>query len=146
VRPYASAPVIATMVVVANQALAATADMSGPRTVAGIAGIAPTRNAGSMLGFAQGRLIWIAIALAGLVISVGLARAMSQRCDPTALGMLAGGAAANTIQRLTAHGVADYVAVGGRTGVVFNLADVALLAGAYLATRSLSRPARAGTE
>lgn len=47
-----------------------------------------------------------------------------------ALGLVAGGAWANGLDRLRLGGVVDWLVVGGR--LAFNLADLALLAGAVL--------------
>jgi signal peptidase II len=150
VASYVNTTLIAIAVVATNQATAAAAQIAGPRSFAGVTGLGPTRNTGSVLGFAQGQAVWIAIAIAGVCVSLALARLVAHRCGTVALGLLAGGAIANTLQRLTVGGVADYFVAGvSRINLAFNLADVALVVGGALAARALaesqrsSRPARA---
>jgi lipoprotein signal peptidase len=131
---------VAIGVIAANQMLVACAQLTGGRSLGGVAGVGPTRNAGSVLGFAQRSPIWIIVALAGIGLCVGLERLIARSSTAFALGLLLGGAVANTTQRLTSGSVADYVHFGmARIDVAFNLADLALLLGAVLTTRAIAQ-------
>ena len=126
-------------VIAANQMLVACAQLAAGRSLGG-AGVGPTRNAGSVLGFAQRNPAWIVVALAGIGLCVALERVIARSSTAFGLGLLLGGAVANTAQRFTSGGVADYVHFGvARMEVAFNLADLALLAGAVITTRAIAQ-------
>jgi lipoprotein signal peptidase len=133
-------------VVAMNQVLAIVAALARHHTPGGVLGIGPVANSGSALGFAQGNPIWILVALFGVIAAIAITCAAPTTAAGVAL--MSGGAAANTLQRLTLHGVTDYIQVGTtQLGLAFNLADVALIVGAALTTRALlphptSRPTR----
>ena len=133
--------VVAIGVIAANQMLGACAPV-GRRQIARRCrgGRADPQNAGSVLGFAQRNPAWIVVALAGIGLCVALERVIARSSTALGLGLLLGGAVANTAQRLTAGGVADYVHFGvARIEVAFNLADLALVAGAVLTTRAIAQ-------
>jgi lipoprotein signal peptidase len=132
--------VVAIGVITANQMLVACAQLAAGRSLGGVVGVGPTRNAGSVLGFAQRNPAWIVVALAGIGLCVALERVIARSSTAFGLGLLLGGAVANTAQRFTAGGVADYVHFGvARMEFAFNLADLALLAGAVLTTRAIAQ-------
>jgi signal peptidase II len=97
-------------------------------------------NKGSALGFNQGLWIWVPIAVGGLILIAWYARAgRPTRGLAVATGLQLGGAVGNLVDRLLAGGVTDFIYMG--TGPVFNLADVALLAGTVLASwKLMERP------
>lgn len=78
---------------------------------------------------------WILAGFAGvavLAMAVWLARGVTTRLVAVSLGLIMGGAASNAIDRLVLGGVADFFllhAMGFRW-YVFNIADVAIVAGA----------------
>jgi signal peptidase II len=69
--------------------------------------------------------------LAALVLSVWLARGANNRLMAGSLGMIIGGAIGNAIDRLHLGGVADFFLLHafGYSWYVFNIADVAIVAG-----------------
>jgi signal peptidase II len=110
-------------------------DLLGP------VGLLRTENDAAALGIAGSDLLSAALALSIglLLIQLIVAR---QRDTPIALGLLAGGAAANLIDRVAFGGVTDFIDfafVGSRGGVVLNPADIALLLGLVLMTRAALR-------
>jgi len=79
--------------------------------------------------------------LLGVLISVAWGRHRPERAETWGLALMIGGGAANWIDRLLGDGVVDFlnVGVGGlRTGI-FNVADMALLFGAFLAAVPMLR-------
>jgi len=94
-------------------------------------------NAGSALGFAQGLWVWLLVASLGAAAVPLLARrAMSSWMMAPAAGLLLGGAFGNLLDRIAYGGATDFIRAGH---MVFNLADLALVAGAVLATCALYR-------
>lgn len=69
--------------------------------------------------------------LAVLAMAVWLARAIDDKFVACSLGLIMGGAASNAVDRLTLGGVADFFSLHalGFYWYVFNLADVAIVAG-----------------
>ncbi len=96
------------------------------------------QNAGSVGGAAQGLWVWVVVAIAGLLLLPVYGRQLRQGgwLAVLGLGLQAGGALGNVVDRLLRGGVIDYLAVGG---VVINLADVALVVGMVLAVSALLR-------
>jgi signal peptidase II len=77
---------------------------------------------------------WILASFAALAVcamAVWLARGVTTRLVATSLGLIMGGAASNAVDRLTLGGVADFFSLHayGFHWYVFNLADVAIVAG-----------------
>jgi len=70
-------------------------------------------------------------ALAVCAMAIWLARGVTTKLVATSLGLIRGGAASNAIDRLTLGGVADFFSLHayGFYWYVFNLADVAIVAG-----------------
>jgi lipoprotein signal peptidase len=96
-------------------------------------------NAGSALGFRPGWWIWIVLAACGLVLIPIYARWLGGVGWVAAIGvgLQIGGASANLLDRVVLGGASDVLYVGGR--VTWNLADVAIAAGALVATWALVR-------
>jgi signal peptidase II len=69
--------------------------------------------------------------LAVLAMSVWLARGVTEKLVAASLGLIAGGAIGNAIDRLVLHGVADFIQLHafGFYWYVFNIADAAIVAG-----------------
>ena len=78
--------------------------------------------------------LWLA-ASAAMLYAVHAAGPLSPRME-AGLGLVAGGAAGNLIERLMRGGVTDFLAVGNWP--VFNLADAAMVCGALLALLGLA--------
>ena len=77
---------------------------------------------------------WILASFAALAVcamAVWLARGVTTRLVAASLGLIMGGAASNAVDRLTLGGVADFFSLHafGFYWYVFNLADVAIVAG-----------------
>ena len=70
-------------------------------------------------------------ALAVCAMAIWLARGVTTKLVATSLGLIMGGAASNAIDRLNLGGVADFFSLHayGFYWYVFNLADVAIVAG-----------------
>ena len=96
-----------------------------------------TENAGSAFGFLQGWGIWIAVAALGFLLVFVYSRYLRQTgwLAALAVGLQAGGALGNLLDRLVAGHVTDWIYVG--SPVIFNLADVALALGMLFALRAL---------
>ncbi len=101
-----------------------------------------TENAGSALGFAQGWQIWLLIAALGLLLVPVYARRLRTGAWLAAapVGLQVGGSAGNLVDRVLLGGATDMLYVG--YGLVWNLADVALITGTLLATWMLVRASR----
>ncbi|NLW43607.1 MAG: signal peptidase II [Syntrophomonadaceae bacterium] len=90
------------------------------------------RNKGAAFGFFQG-MNDLLMVCAVLVIGGALVYILSRRPRPgivTALALIAGGAAGNLVDRFLFGGVIDYIDI--RIWPVFNLADMAIVAGSLL--------------
>jgi signal peptidase II len=111
--------------------------------VAGALRLIRVENAGSALGFAQGFWVWALIAALGLALLPLYGRRLAGAgwLAPLAIGLQAGGALGNLIDRAMFGGVTDFIDAG--IGIVFNPADVALLAGRVLAFEAMRRSGRA---
>jgi signal peptidase II len=77
---------------------------------------------------------WILAGFAALAVcamAVWLARGVTTKLVATGLGLIMGGAASNAVDRLSLGGVADFFSLHayGFYWYVFNLADVAIVAG-----------------
>jgi signal peptidase II len=78
-----------------------------------------------------GRILLLAVAVVATVaIAIWLFRAQT-RLLATALGLIAGGAVGNAIDRVAYGAVFDFVQVhvGSRSWYIFNVADIAIVAG-----------------
>jgi signal peptidase II len=94
-------------------------------------------NDGSPLGFAPGLWVWVAIAFVGLLLVPVYARSRTGAgVLAVAAGLQLGGALGNLFDRIAFGGATDLVRIGS---VVINLADIALLVGAVMATAILVR-------
>lgn len=90
------------------------------------------KNEGAAFGFFQG-MNWILVLCAVIVVCGALAYILAHRPQANivaALALIAGGATGNLIDRLIFGGVIDYIDV--RVWPVFNLADMAIVAGSLL--------------
>ena len=105
--------------------------------VLGPIGFVRVENAGSAIGFAQGFDLWTLFAAIGLLGVPVLAKRSPDRPMLIGAALLASGALGNLLDRLLAGAVTDFIDIGAP--IVFNVADVALLAGCVLMTRSLYR-------
>ena len=104
-----------------------------------------TTNAGSVLGVAQGLDLWMVLALVSLLLIPLYGSRLDWRRPliPLAVGLQAGGALSNLLDRLFGGGVVDYLAILPAT-LVLNLGDIALVLGALFATWEVGR-GRVGT-
>jgi signal peptidase II len=102
-------------------------------------------NAGSALGFAQGWQIWLFLAGLGLLLVPVYARRLRGRAwiAGAAVGLQLGGAAGNLLDRALLGSATDMLYIG--YGLVWNLADVALVVGTVMSTWLLVRAARPPT-
>jgi lipoprotein signal peptidase len=76
----------------------------------------------------------------GLSLAVCSALASHDPGAPGTLGFIVGAGVANATDAVTAPaGVIDWIAIGGTSGIVMNLADVVLLAGVALCARTAYR-------
>lgn len=123
----------------------AECDLSSNAPCAQLAVLGPLRlvrseNAGSALGYAQGWQLWLILAVVGLLVIplYGFRLYGRGKLARFALGLQTGGAAGNLLDRLALGGATDMLTVG--SGLVWNLADIALLAGTVIATWLLLRP------
>lgn len=99
-----------------------------------------TNNRGIAFGLFPGRpgLVAVLTAITLCVIAAGLvALGRGSRAVMLGGGLLVGGAAGNLVDRLTHSGVTDFVAVA--SWPPFNVADVAIVAGAIVAAVALVR-------
>jgi len=119
---------------VAQMAVCPRVDLVGPLR------LVRAENAGSALGYAQGWALWIVLA----AIGIGLVPLYARRLRPfgalgaLAAGLQAGGALGNLLDR-TALGSATDMLTFENGALVWNVADLALLAGTVLATALLLR-------
>lgn len=154
---------IALLIDVVTKWLIATVVMVPPRTieVSSFFNLTLGFNTGVSFGMFQGLFFDRPLVLAGIkvVIAVGfLVWAMRARgaIEATALGLIAGGATGNIVDRMRNGAVTDFLDfhVGSWHWPTFNMADVAisagvaiLLAGSIFSTQSALRaqePARSG--
>jgi signal peptidase II len=83
-------------------------------------------------------------ALATIAMAVWLARGIGDRMVAASVGLIIGGAISNAIDRLTIGGVADFFSLHafGFYWYVFNIADVAIVAGVLGLLYDSFRPSR----
>jgi signal peptidase II len=107
-------------------------------TIAGPLRLIRLENAGSSFGFLQGFWIWAPVAAAGLVLIHGYGARLGDRgwIAPLALGLQAGGALGNLVDRVLFGSVTDFIDIG--VTIVFNVADVSLVLGMGVAVIALS--------
>jgi lipoprotein signal peptidase len=85
-----------------------------------------------------------ALVILGLSLAVCGALAAQDRAAPVMLGLIVGAGVANAADALTPPaGVVDWIVVGAGSGIVMNLADVAVLVGVCLCARTVYRLALA---
>jgi signal peptidase II len=101
--------------------------------VAGFLRFIRLENGGSLLGFQQGLWVWAALALAGVLLVPFYAQRLGPSNAPAmvAVGLQVGGTISNLLDRLLFGTVTDFIDIG--VIVVFNPADLALVAGMCLA-------------
>jgi signal peptidase II len=136
--------VIAGLVVAIDQAAKAAARAALPTCVARgcahlrLLGVDLVRvdNAGSALGFAQGRGVWIVVALVATIVATLVALRSVDPLSTTGAALLAGGGVANLLDRLATGGVTDFIRAGR---VVYNPADLFLLIGMVVLTMGRMR-------
>lgn len=113
--------------------------------IAGPLGLVRVENAGSAFGFVQGLWLWLPLALLGLLLVPLYARKLPRAGWTAALaaGLQTGGALGNLADRLLFGAATDYIDAGW--GPVFNVADIAIVAGMALAAPLLLRAAVAAS-
>ena len=91
------------------------------------------------MGFEQGLPVWVIMAVLGLLMLPLYGSRLSSFGTPAALaiGLQAGGAAGNLLDRLILGGVTDFVVIAN--AMVINVADLELLAGMVLASALMLR-------
>lgn len=107
-------------------------------------------NSGAAFSFGQGSTPWLtAAAAAVLVVLLGLARSVATTRAAVGLGLVAGGAVGNLVDRLVrGHGGAVVDFVDLQWWPVFNVADAAITVGAVVLVLSggLGRSPEAGRD
>jgi signal peptidase II len=149
-RPWALAGILAAVVVAADQAAKAAVesrlypgeevDVLGPLT------LTLAHNTGVAFGLAGGAgagLVLVTLAALGLIAYV-FGRDPGRAGMWVAVGLLAGGAIGNLIDRITAGEVTDYIDLG--SWPPFNLADVAITVGVALMVLIYLRDGEPGAE
>ena len=137
--------VTAALALVADQASKAVARVVLPlcsssncseTDVIGTSGFTRVNNGGSAFGFLPGLDLWIILGLAGIVAVPLLARiAGNAPAAAWSAGLLIGGGLGNFSDRLAFGVVTDFIDLGNK--LVVNVADLALVAGCVLLSRSL---------
>jgi signal peptidase II len=135
-RAWALASILCAVVVAADQAAKARIESSltlGEEVdVLGSLSLTLTHNKGVAFGLAGGAglgLVLVTAAALALIAFV-FSRDPEKRGLWVAVGLLAGGALGNLIDRLAAGEVTDYIDIG--SWPAFNLADIAITAGVVL--------------
>jgi signal peptidase II len=148
-RPWALAGILCAVVVAADQAVKARIEQSltlGEEVdVLGPLSLTLTHNKGVAFGLAGGAglgLVLVTVAALALIAFV-FSRDPVKPGMWVAVGLLAGGALGNLVDRLAAGEVTDYIAVG--SWPAFNLADVAITAGVVLMVLIYLRDAEPAT-
>jgi lipoprotein signal peptidase len=125
-------------------ALTAVVDLTSKAAVALLAGghrhglLLPLDNPRFTLGvLGFGHLMMVGLMSVGIlaVLVLGLPNIATGRVDPRAVGLVVGGAAANTLDRAINGAVHDFLIVGP---IIVNLADLAVLVGLTWAGLSLA--------
>jgi signal peptidase II len=135
-RAWALAGVLSAAVVAADQAVKARIEASlfpGEQVdVLGPLGLTLSHNKGVAFGLAGGAGVGLVLltAAALALIAFVFSRDPEKRWMWVAVGLLAGGALGNLVDRLAAGEVTDYVDIG--SWPAFNLADIAITAGVVL--------------
>jgi signal peptidase II len=147
-RAWALAGVLCGLVVAADQAAKAVAEahlvLGEDVEVLGPVGLTLSHNYGVAFGLAGGAgagLILVTVA-ALAVVGFIFSRDPGRRGMWVAVGLVAGGALGNLIDRLSAGAVTDYIDVG--PWPPFNLADVAITVGVVLLVLIYLRDAESG--
>ena len=135
-RPWALAGILCAVVVAADQAVKARIESSltlGEEVdVLGPLSLTLTHNKGVAFGLAGGAglgLVLVTVAALALIAFV-FSRDPGKPGMWVAVGLLAGGALGNLLDRLAAGEVTDYIHIG--SWPAFNLADIAITAGVVL--------------
>jgi signal peptidase II len=107
--------------------------------IAGPVSLLRLENAGSALGFLQGMLVWVFVAMLGMVLLMIYGRRIlgAGWIAAIAIGLQAGGALSNLVDRVAFGSVTDFIDIG--VGIAFNPADMALLTGMLLAFQAAQR-------
>lgn len=94
-----------------------------------------TKNLGVSLGLGEGIGLWLTmLGWAILILALVLTWRKLGQVPPLPAGLLFFGALSNTLDRVTSGAVIDYIKIGPVPP--FNLADVAIVAGAILLVRA----------
>jgi lipoprotein signal peptidase len=95
-------------------------------------------NAGSALGFSQGRPAWLLVAASALLLVPAVWRSIARhRFGPPVVALIIAGALGNLSDRLLFGAATDIVAIGH---LVINIADIELFAGVTAAMVIRTRP------
>lgn len=149
-RAWALAGVLCAVVVAGDQAakgrVEATIFPGEEVDVLGPLKLTLAHNTGVAFGLAGGAGVGLVLvtALALALIGYLFARDPERRGMWVAVGLLAGGAIGNLIDRVTSDAVTDFIDVG--SWPPFNFADVAITAGVVLMVLIYLRDAEAGAE
>jgi signal peptidase II len=149
-RAWALAGILCAVVVAGDQAAKAMVeDRLYPGEQVDVLGplkLTLAHNTGVAFGLAGGAGVGLVLVTAAALALIGylFARDPERRGMWVAVGLLAGGAIGNLIDRVTADAVTDFIDVG--SWPPFNLADVAITAGVVLMVLIYLRDAEAGAE
>lgn len=129
--------------IIITRTLGPDSDRSSVEMLAGFVELSYTRNDGIAFGMLQGSsvIVWIAVSLALVVGARFIATSIADASPLLAagLGLCAGGALGNIINRLVSGYVIDFIEIGRWPS--FNVADAALTVGLVLVLVSQVRPA-----
>jgi signal peptidase II len=146
-RPWALAGILCAVVVAADQAVKARIEdkiaLGEVVDVIGPLSLTLSHNKGVAFGLAGGAglgLVLVTLAALALIAFV-FSRDPEKPGMWVAVGLLAGGAVGNLVDRLAAGEVTDYVVVG--SWPAFNLADIAITVGVVLMVLIYLRDAEA---
>jgi len=149
-RAWALAGILCAVVVAGDQAVKGRIEahlVPGEEVdVLGPLGLTLAHNTGVAFGLAGGAgagLVLVTLAALALIAYV-FGRDPERKGMWVAVGLLAGGALGNLIDRLVAGEVTDYIVVG--SWPPFNLADIAITAGVVLMVLIYLREAEPGAE
>jgi signal peptidase II len=105
----------------------------------GPVGVLRIENRGGAFGLRTALPIWLPVTIAAIVVAARLARSASSECVMLSAGLLTSGAVGNALDRVFFGTVTDFLSPGST--VIFNVADVALMVGAVIATTARPRAA-----